>query len=177
MSAEHRHLRGDTKEIELPIHGNVVVDKGDFMVCYMSSSCSLVSASVGSGQYTSADYYGYPIDQTKGTTYAYGFEQFAGVAMKGSAAGVTETIPVATAGIWRYPMKAARAVYPTYEIFVATSAANIFYPQTVDERQAGLSETGCTIGKCVKYDSTGTNCDFMLMTRFGGGTSADFTGP
>ena len=32
MTSKNRHLRGDIQDITIPVHGNVVVEKGDFIL-------------------------------------------------------------------------------------------------------------------------------------------------
>jgi len=163
MSAEHRYLRGDTREIHAPVHGSTVIEKGDFVVICEHNTSVTHSATL----LATADYYAYPASLCAGTTHIRFAEQFAGVAMKGSASGVTEDIPIATAGIFRYPAKTAVAVYPGYVVCGTTSGAEVLYDQMVNYKtDAGSSRLA--IGICMEYDTTGTNIDFNLITRFSG---------
>jgi len=163
MAGENRYLRGDIRELYAPVHGSTVIEKGDFVVICKQAT-SVTHSTV---QLATADHYAYPISLCTGTTHTRFAQQFAGVAMKGSRSGVTENIPIATAGIFRYPAKTAVAVYPGYAVNATTSAAEVFYDQKVNYKtDAGSSDL--TIGFCMEYDTTGTNIDFNLITRFSG---------
>jgi hypothetical protein len=165
MSAEHRYLRGDTKEINAPVHGSTVVEKGDLMVICKKDSTVTHSATL----LATADHYAYPANlvTAAGSSHTAFAQQFAGVAMKGSKTGVTENVPIATAGVFRYPAKTAVAVYPGYVVCGTTVSADRLYSQQVNYKtDAGSSKLA--VGICKEYDATGTNIDFNLITRFSG---------
>ncbi len=168
MAANNRHLRGDTKEIEVPVHGHTTLEKGD-MVIIMNSDNSLSSSYAPE---TTADYYCYPASYLAGVTTYYFANQFAGIAMQGSASGSTDTVRVATAGVFRMPLKATTGVTVGQLVAGATSGAKAMYAQKVVSKKASEIEDEylTAIGVCVKTEAGAENVDFELITRFSGTT-------
>lgn len=171
MSAVNRHLRGDTREVEIPVHGHTVVEKGDFM--WINTNGYIKS---GNGVHTTADWYGFPVSLLGDCTTAY-FVTFGGIAMKGSESGTTENIPMATAGIFRYPLKATTGVTLGQVVAGATSATLTLYDQKVVSKTASefTDEYETGIGMCVKTEAGATKVDFELITRFSGVSYAQLT--
>jgi hypothetical protein len=165
MAAVNRHLRGDTNEIEMRVHGNTVVEKGDLMVIFKTDSTI--------SNKSSADYYGYPVSSLADVTGVYYEDQFAGIAMKGSESGTTETIPVATSGIFRYPLlNSGVTVQVGYIVSGASSAAKAAYDQKVTCKS---TQSYMRIGYCVKRETSASNVDFALLTKFSGSTVSDIS--
>ena len=168
MASVNRYLRGDTKEVELDVHGHSVIGKGDFVVIMKANSMlkSTLEAE------TTADWYGYSAASIAGVTPYYFDPNFAGIAMKGSISGTTEKIPVATAGIFRYPLVATTGVTVGQLVLIATSAATVAYPQTVRSKKSSelTDEYFGIVGVCVKTQAGATNVDFNLISRFSGVT-------
>ena len=171
MADVNRHLRGKTNEIEIDVHGKVVVEKGDFMVMFNTSSTLLSSYTE-----TTADYYGYPVSYLRDVTDSYYANQFIGIAMLSSEAGVTEKIPIATTGIFRYPLTTVTGVTATHLVCGSTSAAKVAYDQQVVSRTRAQVSDICRniFGTCVKTESGASTVDFMLHTRWSGVTIVDF---
>ena len=158
MATKNRHIRGATKDIQLPVHGNVVVEKGDLII--ENNTASSVSS------HTTADGYGFPVSSLQHGSPTYYANQFAGVAMTGSVSGVTNNIWVATAGQFRFPLQATAGVTTGVIVSGATTAANLNTDQeVVCEKNSGASSV---IGRCVKTEAAATNCDFTLLTRYSG---------
>jgi len=166
MSENNRHLRGDTNEVEVDVHGNVVVEKGDLLVI-MSMASPFKTAS--SAQ-TTADWYAYPVSFLGDVSSEYYDAQFGGVAMKGSVSGTTEKIPLATTGIFRFPLLAAGGVTLGQLIAGATSAAAAASDQIVVSKTFAELTTAyyCLLGYCVKTEAASANVDFNLVTKFSG---------
>ena len=172
MANVQRHLRGETNEIQIDVHGKVVVEKGDLM-CMFNTSSTLLSSYTE----TTADYYGYPVSTLRDVSDVYYGNQFMGIAMKASISGTTEKIPVATTGIFRYPLATVTGVTATHLVCGATSSAKVAYDQYVVSRtRAQVSDLyRCIVGTCVKTQSGASNCDFLLHTRWqSGATLADY---
>lgn len=166
MSAENRHLRGETNEIEIDIHGHTVVEKGDFMVTMRADSMFLNTKTPE----TTADYYGYNVDKLAAVTPYYFDANFVGIAMKGSISGTTEKIPVATTGIFRMPLKAQTGVTVGQLVCAATSAAKVMSDQIVVSKKTSelTDEYFAIVGTVVKTEAGASNVDFNLITRFSG---------
>lgn len=169
MAKVNRHLRGETNEIEIDVHGHTVIESGDIVWQYNSSSFAQKSTANG-GTRTTADNYAYPISELAGVTAAYYDAQFLGVAMKGSISGTTEKIPVATSGIFRFPLKATTGVTIGELVCGATSASTTNSDQIVVSKKTSelTDEYYCILGICVKTEDGATNVDFNLITRFSG---------
>ena len=172
MAKVQRHLRGNTNEVEINVHGNVVIEKGD-LVSVMNQNALWKTAQ---SAITTADYYGYPVSFLGGVTDGYYDNSFLGVAMKGSISGTTEKIPVATAGVFRFPLKAQTGVTIGQLVAGATLAATTAYDQQVESKtKAELTASYyCVLGLCVKTEAAASNVDFQLVTRYSGVTLADW---
>jgi len=169
MAAVSRHLRGDTKEVAMDIHGHTVIEKGDIVWTYKISTFGCKTTAPG-GNAQTADWYTYPVSDLAGCTCTYFDAQFAGIAMKGSISGTTEKIPVATAGIFRFPLAATTGVTIGQIVAGATSAAATMSNQIViSKTHAELTDEYHNIlGLCVKTEAGATNVDFNLITQFSG---------
>lgn len=162
---EKIHLRGDTCEIKVPVHGNVVIQKGEDIFCPQDGSC-IVGAST--------DRYGYPASDLADVTDTYHCQNYVGISMTASKSGVTEDILVAQAGIFRAKIKlGTSATSQTCKIGQTVAGASV--------GTSGVSVSGTTvcigsggdhdkarIGRVVKYEHAATEVDFMLMTRLSG---------
>ena len=164
MASKNRHLRGDIQDITIPVHGNVVVEKGDFILEFKDTNSILAA--------TTADGYGYPVSSSRLTTPPYFAELFAGVAMTGSISGVTNDILVATAGQFRYPLRSGSntSLRVGYPVSGSTSSATAITDQEV---VCTAIPTNNPIGRCVLTESSATNCDFELLTRYSGVSYSD----
>lgn len=159
--AEIVHLRGDTNEILVRVHGNTVINKGTFVVLNHRAGRKIGVA---------ADYYAYPATWLEGTTPAYFEETLLGVAMKGSKAGVTENIPIAQTGIFRANTSAsACTAYPAQSVAAVTKGSGTsMYDDRVSVGTDGDHDS-CRAGRVVAYRGISqSNVDFMLMTRLSG---------
>lgn len=168
MAGYNRHLRGDSNEMLVKIHGNIVVNAGDLMFLDRTNG--------GRGAGEAADYYAYPFNYAlNATTIAMGiasilYNHFAGVAMDGSESGTTEDISVATNGVFRYPVYREGAV----TIGALVSAVSSFTsgtgvsPQTVYMANSAPGSTAY-LGYCVKTQSGASYVDFQIRTAYGAG--------
>ncbi len=172
MAQKQRHLRGETNEVTIDVHGHTVIEKGDF-VSIMNTN-QLYKSTLAAE--TTADYYAYPMGYLAGVTNGYYDNTFLGIAMKGSASGVTEKIPVATTGVFRMPLVSQTGVTVTQLVAGTTSAAKTAYNQKVVSKTLAelTSSYFCVVGLCVKTASGATVCDFELVTRYAGVTLADW---
>jgi len=166
MAAVNRHLRGETREVEVPVHGHTVIEKGDLLAIMRVNSTLKVTVTPE----TTADWYAYPLTTLSDATTNYFACQFGGIAMEGSKSGTTQTIPMATAGIFRYPLVATTGVTVGQLVCPATSAAKTFYTQQVVSKAASelTDEYQTQIGYVVKTEAGATNVDFNLVTQFSG---------
>ncbi len=172
MAQRQRHLRGETNEVAVDVHGHTVIEKGDFVV--VNNTAELFKTA--QAPETTADFYAYPVNYLGGVTNGYYDNTFLGISMKGSASGTTEKIPIATSGVFRMPLKTQTGVTVTQLVSGATSAAKTAYPQKVVSKTLAelTSSYFCVVGLCVKTTSGATVCDFELITRYAGVTLADW---
>ena len=160
MAKKNRHLRGDINDITLPVHGNIVVEKGDFILEFKDDN-SIVAA-------TSADGYGYPASSCRLNTAPFFVELFAGVAMSGSISGVTNDILVATSGQFRYPLESSTNTTLKAGMIVSGVTGSSATSITAQQVVCKIIGTENPIGRCVLTESSATNCDFELLTRYSG---------
>jgi len=162
--AKHIHLRGDPKEVLVPIHGNKVIDKGELVFVAIDGNC-IVGAET--------DHYGYPADDLAAVTSTYTEQNFLGVAMKGSVSGTTEDIPVATAGIFRAQIKdgtssTSQSVKVGHTVAAGTIEAGVSVSGTTVTVGTDGDHDTCRIGRCVRAESSAIDVDYMLMSRLAG---------
>lgn len=165
MSKNQRHLYGDLKDVDVPILATTVVEKGDLMFI-MKTDSTITDVTTANGT-------GYPASSLQAVTATYYADQFAGVAMKGSVSGVTENVPVATAGVFRFPLPASADVAVGEIVSGATSAAKVAYDQMAITKTTATKIVGTTIGKCIKTETDAENVDVQIITRFSGVTYAE----
>jgi len=156
------HIRGDAKEVLVPIHGKTVMRKGELALLGLGASTMIGAPN---------DNYGYPCSQLATVTSKAYFDKYlVGVTMAGSVSGVTENIKVATGGIFRAPCMKA----PT-----AGQTAKVGYSVAVATHYSGVSISGVSVvvgpvhtiglvGICIKAESGCSTVDFTLQTRFSG---------
>jgi len=180
MAGHNRHLRGDLNEITVPVHSDVTVEPGDLMVI------GGVAKVDQSGR--TADYYGYSFSSVSGDVVKGGVSNaanvckqwFVGVAMSGSASGVSNNITVATDGVFRYPyhkkatadvtgttigLKVSAVTPPTLTTGVGVSPQNV---SLIDNATVG--GTTAYLGYCVLNNEAGTTyVDFQIHTKYGRG--------
>ena len=174
MSANNRTLRGNTKQIKGTVAGSVTIEPGDLV------GANWIDGTYGVGGPTllnEANGYIYPLSWCRPATaeqalgHAIG-QTFAGVAMTGSANGVTNEITVGIDGIARYPViphggdvtQGARvsAVSGTE----ATGSKN--QTVAVDNLNTAANTTGTTayLGIVSKTESGASFVDFKLWSSF-----------
>jgi len=153
------HLRGDTNEVLVPIHGKTTIEKGEPI--FLAGSGSNIVGAPG-------DYYGYPATQLADVTKTYFDHNLVGIAMKGSESGTTEDIRVATTGIFRGRLysSSGQDVKVGYSVAGTTHASGASISGT--SLNCGPSHDYGRMGICVKSESGASYVDFMLMTRFSG---------
>lgn len=171
MSAHNRHLRGDTNDVLVDVHGNVEVEAGDFMFRDGTGG--------GRGLGISADNYAYPFssvgntasDETEILNVLYA--NFLGVAMESSPSGTTEKITIAEDGVFRYPLYRISAV--TIGALVTSVSTATSTSDTSAQAVCIIGETLATtayLGYVVKTESGASFVDFRVRTAFGSGGSA-----
>ena len=174
MAGQNRHLRGDMNEIKIPVHSDVTVEPGDFLVI------GGVVTVDQSGR--AADYYAYPFSSVSGAVLKGGVSNslnvckqwFVGVAMSGSASGVTDDINVATDGIFRYPYNNAGTVTAGttigYKVSAVTAPAKAL-GAGVSAQAVSLQLLGGTsayVGYVAENHVGGTSfVDFRIHTKYG----------
>ena len=162
-TATDRHLRGDTNEVMAAVAGNVVIKQGDLIIMELVSDIA---------QQGSATYKAYPAAYVSGVGALKFGSGFVGVAMNSSASGVTEDIPVATTGIFRFPVSpsAGQTTLAGYIVSGATygaSGTSVFSQKVTAEVAASVDLSDARIGMVIRGQTTSTTCDFMLTgSRF-----------
>lgn len=167
------HLYGDIMEIQATVRETVTVAPGNIMI--LNSIADLIANGSLSGASTTPDNYAYPI----GTAAYHGPTQwvqnanarFLGVAMDDSAK-VTNTIAIATAGAFRFPLSMKSAVtlgaimsgVSNHSTFSVNSSTSDSYAVA-----GGSTESGATLGRCLKTESGASKVDVMIRTMLGFG--------
>ena len=167
MTEHNRYLRGDMNEILAPVHGNTIVEAGDFMFR------NDVGGSIGAG--VSADEYAYPFNLAKnsaspltGIAYAI-YTNFLGVATESSPSGVTEDIVIATGGIFRYPNYSLSAVtIGALVSSVSTPASNLGVSAQAVAIAGVARATTAYLGYIVKTESGASFVDLEIRTIYNG---------
>jgi len=163
MANTQRHLRGDTNEVQIDIHGHTVVEQGDMM--FINNVVGNIAAPHGG----TADYYGFPADETTGSSVA--FDSFIGVAMTGSESGTTEEIAVATSGIFRFANASAVASKVGYTVSGATSGtAGTLLNQSCQCSPKATTYVDARIGYCVDDVGGTSTIDVMILSVLSGVT-------
>ncbi len=174
MGAYNRHIRGETEDVLGKIHGNVEVEAGDFM---FRDAVALGAGEGGvRGVGIDADYYVYPFNKATNTaslaTGVYGsmILTFLGIAMESSPSGVTESITVATNGVFSYPMVHTSAV--TIGALISTVSGTLSAVGVSSQAVANLGDSQATtayLGYTVKTQSATSYVDFQIRTAYNTG--------
>lgn len=180
MAGHNRYLRGNRNEITVPIHSDTVCEPGDLMV--IGGRAGVDQAGRG------ADYYGYSFSEVTGSVLIGGVSNamnyckqwFLGVAMSGSASGVTNNVTVATDGTFRMPYhkKATADVTGTTLGLIVTAVTSPTVatgagvsPQHVSLIDGGNAAVGgptAYLGYCMHTRPGGTTfVDFRIHTKYG----------
>jgi hypothetical protein len=157
------HLRGDTQEVDVPVHGNVVVSKGELV--FLNQTSGKIKRGLAK------DYYGYPASYLTGTTPPYFEYNLLGVAMKGSKSGVTDNIPVAQKGIFRAYIKTSSSSQTCkvgMDVAGATIGSGVSVSGVTVTVGTSADHDSCRVGRVVKYAYAAHFVDFMLLTRISG---------
>jgi hypothetical protein len=184
--ASNRHLYGDTMPVQVVVPDCIRVEQGDLMVLAIETAAALSQVQKFSGGVASksgATGYAYPM--MAGSTVANetnpAYTGFIGVALDDSpkSAGTTDTISVATAGVFRFPVAggvggvtvgqlAQNSIAPALSNFDGTPTEN--YTVRVASTGGGGGASGCSIGYVVKTETgTPSNVDVQIRTLLGPG--------
>lgn len=175
MAGQNRYLYGETNPIKAPVHGNVTIEPGDFVV--------IAGATQAAGKFAcAADYYAYPISSVTGPSDCSGTGAskatsviktwFAGIAMNGSPNGVTNYISIAQSGIFRYPVSDYATTGTTIGVKVTavTPASEISGGSVQHVRLEGHGGTTAYFGYCTVNKASGASyVDFSLRGKYSPG--------
>jgi hypothetical protein len=165
MAGRNAHLRGDTKEVMVPIHGNVLIIQGEDI--YQGVDTEGITGSP-------TDRYGYPASKLANVTAHYSERNYIGIAMQGKITGVTKDIAVATAGIFRRQLDNSQSRVlggVTVGFWVAGSTLSTSGASTMSGTSVicAAAPTYARIGKCIRAEGSGASfVDFILLSRFSG---------
>lgn len=173
MAAHNRHIRGETNQVLVDIHGNIVVEAGDLM--FRNNIAGLVGTGVAGGA-IAADNYAYPFNLARNsasetcTILAGVHTNFLGVAMESSKSGVTEKISIATAGVFQYPMYLTSGVTVGGKVSAVSTFADAANQGVSKQTVYNIATTpGSTayLGYIVKTESGASYVSFQIRTAFG----------
>jgi len=156
----YREGWGDVVTIEVDVHGNVEVDKGDLL--FLDQTVGLRDRGT-----SAADYYAYPFSKVSGSTLTLASNKtlaannFIGVAAWHSESGVTEKVSVHIEGLFKYPLKNTRTVKVGYFAAPAGSGTTL-YNQVVTV----MSGSSGNIGKAVRSGNYQAEVEFVAWTMF-----------
>lgn len=159
----NRHIRGETNEIMLRKKGSIQINTGDliFIDAVTNATCTAAAAS----------FLAFPASHAASNAPLKFELCFAGVAMSGSPSGVTEDIPVATTGIFRFPVSTSlgKACSPGFIVSGASYGAS---GTSVFSQKCNLGPTMSLgrIGYCVRAEGAATEVDVSILTKFSGAT-------
>ena len=177
MAGQNRLLRGNTVQTRGNVHGNITIEPGDLIFINSIDGC------IGPAVTTKiqADYYMFPLTSfgpPTSTTDHQLAQMFAGVAMTGSANGVTNEITVAEDGIFRYPViplggdvtmgAKVSAVSWGYNTTGGSSVQHV--AANADRDLVGGSGSTAFLGIIVKTESGASFVDFQMVTAASGGS-------
>jgi len=171
MAAHNRHLRGDTNDVLIDIHGNTTIEAGDFIVRNGVDGGMAGAAATG----LAADNYGFPLSSYHNTASTEieinGIIQtnFVGVAMESSPSGTTEKITVASDGVFRYPLYTSSAVTIGTTVSTTSGSAHSASSKQAVSILGTANDTTAYLGYCVKTESGASFVDFQIRTAYGTG--------
>ncbi len=174
MGAFNRHIRGETEDVLGKVHGNVVVEAGDFM--FKDSDAIGAGAGGVRGAGITNDYYIYPFNKATNAaslgTGVYGnmILSFLGIAMESSPSGVTESITIATDGVFSYPMVHTSAT--TIGALISTVSGTLSAVGVSSQAVANLGDGQATtayLGYTVQTQSATSYVDFQIRTAYNTG--------
>jgi hypothetical protein len=168
----HRHLYGKADEVQVTVRETVTVKPGDLM--FLNNTNSFVTNQLA-GASAAADYYAYPwaagkewdVPASGVTSCNYGF---VGVAMDDSPNGSTDTISIATKGVFRFALGTKGAVTIGAVVQAYRPSGFDASSSTTASRQVQTAITsGGSVGYCIKTESGASNVDFRIRTLLGEG--------
>ncbi len=172
MTALNRHIRGETNDIFGDVRGNVTVEAGDFIF-----RNDKIDGLRGTSLLLDAYVYPFNLCVNASSSQATLMDRiridFVGIAMESSLADVTESITIATSGIFSYPLSNATGSGVTVGSLV--SAVSPSATGTGVSVQAVVNTTtqpGSTayLGRCTKTESGASYVEFAISTVIGGVT-------
>ena len=169
----NRHLFGDMLPIQVDVPDCVKVVAGDLMLLCENDNYQLnVDLRTRSGQTN----YAYP--WASGATVSQNLSAttgpLIGVAMDDSPSGSTDTIGVATAGVFEFPLQAQAGVTVGQVVQSSVPAGYVRTAQTTASYQVLMNSSGgITLGYCVKTEAQARTIQFLLRTKYGPGGIVD----
>ena len=175
MAAHNRYLRGKQNQIRGTVDADVVIEAGDFVVLNNQDG-TVFQSSYSTANSLQANNFFYPFTKVGcSTAPTEGMDiiasNFAGIAMTGSASGVTNQIVVATTGVFRYPLYHAPSAVTIGSFVSAVSPPGGFSANTGVSKQtvvnhATLTGVGTTayLGYVTKTESGASYVDFELWS-------------
>jgi hypothetical protein len=152
--------KGGEAHAEVPVHGNIEIDKGDLLFLDRVDGLRTKGAS-------SADWYAYPFSKLSGTTRTLASNRelaakhFLGVALWHSDSGVTETIGVHLQGLFKYPLKNARHTKVGYHVIPAGSGVTLY-----NQKLAVTSSSSDRIGLVAKGGTFQSAVEVVIWSIF-----------
>jgi len=182
MAGQNRYLRGKVKTVLAEVLGAASLEAGDLVFLNNVNG----TAGVGVSPFLlQADNRVYSLSDHKTSTDSSTWtvrlsNQFMGVAMEGSQAGVTEKVTVATTGIYRYPLYSVSAVTTGSKIsavstvWSTTSDGSLGTSRQVVINHNSAAASGSTVylGHCVKTESGASFVDFEIWSAIYDGALA-----
>lgn len=163
MDRDRRIKRWSWKEsfiaCDVPIHGNVEIDKGDLIFLDNANGLRTRGSST-------RDWYGYPFSKVSGSTLSLSSnrtlakDHFLGVAATYSEPGVTENIGVYITGLFRFNLKNSRLLKLGYYIVPAGSGVTLY-----NQKVAISNSTTNKIGVVGKYGTFQAEVEMSIQSR------------
>ena len=171
----NRHLYGDALPVRANIPDCVAVEPGDLMFVCDSNHHDLNKA-----LRTLSGLTGYVYPMIAGSTVASFYSgvstfcaHFLGVALDISNKGSTDTIAVATAGVFEFPL-VAQAGTTIGKVVTAQPSGYSSGARTTASYQVKQAGGGVSVGWCVRNEAGAETIHFMLRSGYGPGGIATY---
>ena len=161
----NRHIYGDMLPVRANVPDSIVVKPGDIMLLCEDIHKDLLVTHRGKSGLTN---YAYPMSSGQSTSSIGGVTTpFLGIALDDSPHGSTDTISVATAGVFEFPLaatagvtlgKAIQSIQPTGYSPTANTTASY---QVKQESGGGVS-----IGYCMNTEASAKTARVLIRTKF-----------
>lgn len=165
----NRHLYGDMLPVRADIPDSVVVGAGDLILLATNGHMLNVAIRAATSGLTNYCYPWASANTINASVTGGVTTPFLGVALDDSPSGSTDTIGVATAGVFEFPLVAQTGVTIGKVVQATTSGFSQRSQTTASYQVLQESGGGVSIGYCMKTEAAAKTVRVLLRTKFGPG--------